>query len=79
MLRIALKVAGTTIHGRPEGPRILVMVIGNWERERGATAVEYGIFVAFIAAVVIVGVTALGISTKGLFTPVTDFFTTFHP
>lgn len=51
----------------------------KWNWERGATAVEYGIFVAFIAAVVIVGVTALGISTKGLFTPVTTFFATFSP
>lgn len=51
----------------------------KWNWERGATAVEYGIFVAFIAAVVITGVTALGITTKGLFTPVTDFFSTFTP
>lgn len=50
----------------------------KWDWERGATAVEYGLFVAFIAAVVIFGVAALGISTKGLFTPVTDFFATFH-
>ncbi|PKQ22844.1 MAG: Flp family type IVb pilin [Actinobacteria bacterium HGW-Actinobacteria-5] len=55
------------------------MVIGNWERERGATAVEYGIFVAFIATVIIAGVTALGTSTLGLFKPVVDFFSTFHP
>ncbi len=39
-------------------------------RERGATAVEYGLFVALIAAVIIVGVTALGQSTIGLFQPV---------
>jgi pilus assembly protein Flp/PilA len=53
--------------------------VKKWNSERGATAVEYGIFVAFIAAVVIVGVTALGISTQGLFTPVTTFFATFSP
>lgn len=35
---------------------------------------EYGLFVAFIAAVVVTGVTALGISTQGMFTPVGDFF-----
>ena len=55
------------------------MVIGNWERERGATAVEYGIFVAFIATVIIAVVTAFGTSTLGLFKPVADFFATFHP
>ncbi len=58
---------------------IAVMVMGNWDRERGATAVEYGIFVAFVAAVIITGVAALGGATTGLFTPVADFFTNFHP
>lgn len=53
---------------------ISVMRKWNWDRERGATAVEYGIMVAFIAAVVISGVTTLGITTAGLFTPVTDMF-----
>lgn len=43
-------------------------------RERGATAVEYGLFVALIAAVIVVGVTALGQSTIGLFQPVSNFF-----
>jgi len=43
-------------------------------RERGATAVEYGLFVALIAAVIVVGVTALGQSTIGLFQPVASFF-----
>lgn len=43
-------------------------------RERGATAVEYGLFVALVAAVIIGGVTALGQSTIGLFTPVSNFF-----
>jgi Flp pilus assembly pilin Flp len=50
----------------------------NWER--GATAVEYGIFVAFIAAVVVTGVTTLGIATRDvLFAPVVNFLTNFHP
>jgi pilus assembly protein Flp/PilA len=43
-------------------------------RERGATAVEYGLFVALVAAVIVVGVTALGQSTIGLFQPVSNFF-----
>ena len=35
--------------------------------DRGATAVEYGLMVAMIALVIIVAVTALGVSVKGLF------------
>ena len=35
--------------------------------DRGATAVEYAIMVGFIAAVIIVAVTAFGVSVKGLF------------
>ena len=52
------------------------ITIVNMQRvqERGATAVEYGLFVALIAAVIVVGVTALGQSTIGLFQPVSDFF-----
>jgi pilus assembly protein Flp/PilA len=42
--------------------------------ERGATAVEYGLFVAFIAVVIIIGVTALGSSTVELFRPASEFF-----
>jgi pilus assembly protein Flp/PilA len=42
--------------------------------ERGATAIEYGLFVALVATVIIVGVAALGQSTLGLFQPVTNFF-----
>ncbi|MGV8907500.1 MAG: Flp family type IVb pilin [Propionicimonas sp.] len=42
--------------------------------ERGATAVEYGLFVALVAAVIIVSVQALGTSTTGLFEPVSTFF-----
>lgn len=36
-------------------------------KERGATAVEYGLIVALIAVVIIVAVTALGTSVKGVF------------
>lgn len=43
-------------------------------QERGATAVEYGLFVALVAAVIVVGVTALGQSTIGSFQPVSNFF-----
>ena len=45
--------------------------------ERGATAVEYGLFVALIAAVVIGSVATLGTATTELFKPVTSFFSTY--
>lgn len=38
------------------------------QRERGATAVEYGLMVALIAVAIIGAVTALGGSIDGLFT-----------
>jgi len=36
--------------------------------ERGATAVEYGILVTFIALAIVVGATALGTGINGMFT-----------
>ncbi|KJK12047.1 pilus assembly protein [Terrabacter sp. 28] len=36
-------------------------------RERGATAVEYGLMVALIAAVIIAGVTLIGTSSGNTF------------
>ena len=39
-------------------------------KERGATAVEYGIMVALIAAVIITAVTLLGTNLSGLFNSV---------
>jgi pilus assembly protein Flp/PilA len=41
------------------------------DRERGATAVEYGLMVALIAAVIVVAVAALGTKVNGIFTSVT--------
>jgi len=35
--------------------------------DRGATAVEYALMVSLIALVIIVGVTAFGLSVQGLF------------
>jgi Flp pilus assembly pilin Flp len=46
--------------------------------ERGATSAEYAIFVATIAAVIFVAVTALGASTLSLFQPVSQFFQLHH-
>jgi len=39
-------------------------------RDRGATAVEYGLIVALIAVVIIVAVTLLGTSLQGIFNKV---------
>ena len=39
-------------------------------RDKGATAVEYGLMVALIAAVIVVAVTALGTNTNATFTNV---------
>ena len=44
--------------------------------EDGATAVEYGLMVALIAAVVIAGATLLGTSTNETFTKVGNKITT---
>jgi pilus assembly protein Flp/PilA len=40
------------------------------DRDRGATAVEYGLMVALIAAVIITAVTALGTNIAAKFTTV---------
>ena len=40
---------------------------GLREEERGATAVEYGIMVALIAAVIVVAVTAVGVDVRSAF------------
>lgn len=42
------------------------------DREKGATAVEYGLLVGLIAVVIIVAVTALGGELKGLFESVNN-------
>ena len=41
------------------------------QRDEGATAVEYGLMVALIAAVIVVVVTALGVKLNGIFQTVT--------
>jgi pilus assembly protein Flp/PilA len=40
-------------------------------KDRGATAVEYGLLVGLIATVIILAVTALGTKLTGLFTGIT--------
>jgi len=48
---------------------LITFVAGRLEdrKDRGATAVEYGLLVGLIAVVIIVGVTALGTSIRDLF------------
>lgn len=45
------------------------------QRERGATAVEYGLIVALIAGVILVGVAMLGSTALDLFQRPTDEMT----
>ena len=45
---------------------------GLADRERGATAVEYGLLVALIAAVIVVVVAALGLQVNAAFQTVSD-------
>jgi len=50
-----------------------LMFIGDLKAkrdERGATAVEYGLMVALIAAAIVLTVTALGTSLNNLFTSI---------
>lgn len=51
---------------------MLSMVRKLWKDEEGATAVEYGLMVAAIAAVIVVIVFALGGQVNGAFKKVND-------
>jgi pilus assembly protein Flp/PilA len=44
-----------------------------WD-ERGATAIEYALLAALIAAIVAVGVTTIGLKTNDMFNTVTNGF-----
>jgi Flp pilus assembly protein, pilin Flp len=48
-------------------------------KDRGATAVEYGLLVGLIAVVIIVAVTTLGTQLRDLFTSVADTITGVTP
>ena len=41
-----------------------------WADEEGATAIEYGLLAALIAAVIVVSVTAIGTNLQALFTSI---------
>lgn len=58
--------------------RFMVSILAFWNRitgnddERGATAVEYGLLVALIAAVIVVVVAALGQQILGAFNTIVN-------
>jgi len=52
--------------------KLLKWYIAIKEQERGATAVEYGLIVALIAAVIIIAVTLLGTNIKEIFNAVAE-------
>jgi len=47
--------------------KVMLIVRRVWHEQEGATAVEYGLMVALIAAVIIVAVTSLGTNVKAAF------------
>ncbi len=52
--------------------QIFFMDLRDRRQDRGATAVEYGLIVALIAAVIVVVVTTLGTKIEGAFQKVAD-------
>ena len=50
--------------------RFIVKIQNRIQSERGATAVEYGLMVALIAAAIVITVTALGTQLNTLFTSI---------
>lgn len=51
---------------------ITFMIVGRKDNEKGATAVEYGLLVALIAAVIITVVILLGTQINTAFSSITD-------
>jgi len=51
---------------------VIIARLRQLQDEKGATAVEYGIMVALIAAVIIAVVTALGVEVQAAFQSVVD-------
>ncbi len=51
---------------------VIIARLRQLQDEKGATAVEYGIMVALIAAVIIAVVTALGLEVQAAFQSVVD-------
>lgn len=68
------------ISKEPIMTRQLLFILQTWfadrrDDERGVTAVEYGLMVAFIAGAIIVGAGALGGGLNALFQSAADFVT----
>ena len=53
---------------------VMSYIVGLQDRrdEKGATAVEYGLLVALIAAIIVVAVALLGTKVSGAFSSITD-------
>ena len=46
-----------------------------WTDEEGATAIEYGLLASLIAGVIVLAVTTLGTTLRGIFTTITTAIT----
>ena len=55
--------------------QLITFLIARRDEEKGATATEYALLVAFIAFIIIVGVTAFGDSLSAWFTGLGDTVT----
>lgn len=54
--------------------RTWVRIRGRAQAEEGASAVEYALLMAFIAAVIVLAVGALGITVRGLYSSIAGKF-----
>ena len=78
MNSLSLGTTQGTKYRHPEGgenmPNVIIARLRQLqsESEKGATAVEYGIMVALIAAVIVAVVTALGLEVQAAFQAVVD-------
>lgn len=54
--------------------RYVIVRVTGAHSERGATAVEYSLMVAFIAAVIVATVALMGVDVLGLFQKTADAF-----
>ena len=59
--------------------RLLIAVKTFFGEEDAPTAIEYGVMAALIAAVVIAGATAMGVSTNAVFTAISAVIAPIAP
>ena len=62
----------TDLKGYPMLEKFIALTLIGRNEEKGATAVEYGLLVALIAAVIIATVVLLGTQINTAFTSITD-------